>query len=157
MPEAYILLKWLHIVGAVVLFGTGVGTAFHFWMANRSRDTRAIAVAARTTVIADYAFTLPAVILQPATGFAMALMAGFPLASSWIAISFALYLLAGACWIPVVVMQIRMMRIAAAAARDAAPLGPEYQRLFSRWFALGWPAFIALVVIFWLMVAKPGP
>ena len=156
MPDLYVFLKWLHVLGAVVLFGTGVGTAFHFWMANRSQDVHAIAVAARTTMIADYAFTLPAVILQPATGFAMAILAGFPLASSWIAISFALYLLAGACWIPVVVMQIRMTRLALAAARDGTPLDDDYRRLYARWFALGWPAFIALVIVFWLMVAKPA-
>ncbi|MBL8674590.1 MAG: DUF2269 family protein, partial [Rhodospirillales bacterium] len=66
------------------------------------------------------------------------------------------YALAFACWAPVVVLQIRARDLAAAAAAAAsAPLPPEYHRVMRRWFALGWPAFLALVVVYWLMVAKP--
>ena len=155
MAEHYLALKWLHIVSATVLFGTGVGTAFHFWMAHRTGDARMIAAAARSTVIADYAFTLSAVLIQPLTGVALALAAGYSLAAPWLVASYLLYLLAGACWIPVVVIQVRMRDLAQHAAREATALGPDYARLARRWFLLGWPAFIALLVVFWLMVAKP--
>lgn len=153
--DAYTILKVVHIVSSTVLFGTGLGTALHFWLANRSGDVRAIAVSARTTVFADLAFTTPAVIVQPASGVALALLAGYPLSSPWIALSVALYLLAGACWLPVVFIQLRMRRMAEEAVANDRRLSPQYRRLLRAWFALGWPAFIALAVVFWLMVAKP--
>ena len=155
MAELYLPLKWLHIVGATVLFGTGLGTAFHFWYTIRTGSVAAIAASARTTVLADWLFTLPAVVLQPITGLALANSAGFPLTSTWIAASIGLYLVAGACWIPVVFIQLRMRDIAAACEREGRPLDPAFHRLARAWFALGWPAFIALTIVFWLMIAKP--
>jgi uncharacterized membrane protein len=151
----YQLIKVVHILSATVLFGTGLGTAFHFWLAHRSGRVEAIAIAARSTVIADFLFTTPAVIVQPVTGLVMAVANGYPLGSPWLAASIALYILAGACWIPVVFIQMRMRRIAEQCLREGTALPPRYHRLFRTWFWLGWPAFIALVVVFWLMVAKP--
>jgi hypothetical protein len=85
----YLALKWLHVLGAMLIFGTGLGTAFHFWLAHRTGDAALVAAAARSTVIADFAFTLPAVILQPLTGFALAHTAGYPLDAPWIVASFS--------------------------------------------------------------------
>lgn len=153
--ELYLPLKWLHVVSSTVLFGTGLGTAFHLWYTMRTGSVAAVAASARTTVLADWLFTLPAVIVQPATGLALALVAGFPLGSTWIAVSFGLYLVAGACWVPVVFIQLRMRDIATACEREGRPLDPGFHRLARLWFALGWPAFIALAAVFWLMIAKP--
>jgi uncharacterized membrane protein len=153
--ELYLPLKWLHIVGATVLFGTGLGTAFHFWYTLRTGSVAAIAASARATVLADYLFTLPAVILQPLTGFGLALAAGYPLGSTWIVASLVLYLVAGACWVPVVFIQTRMRDIAARCEREGHALDPAFHRLARAWFALGWPAFIALMAVFWLMIARP--
>lgn len=156
MGELYLPLKWLHIVSSTVLFGTGLGTAFHFWHTMRTGSVAAVAASARATVLADWLFTLPAVIVQPATGLALALIAGYPLSSTWIALSIGLYLIAGACWIPVVFIQLRMRDIAAACERDGRGLDPAFHRLARLWLALGWPAFIALTAVFWLMIAKPA-
>jgi len=156
VAEYYLPLKWLHIVGATVLFGTGLGTAFHFWQALRSGDARTIAAAAHSTVRADYFFTLPAVLLQPATGLALAAAAGYPLTSTWIVATVVLYLVAGACWVPVVFIQIRMLALASADARDGREPGTELRRLGRLWLALGWPAFLALGAVFWLMIARPA-
>jgi len=154
--DLYVALKWLHVLGAMVLFGTGLGTAFHLWFAHRTADARLIAAAAHSTVVADYAFTLPAGLLQPITGFALAAAAGYPLGSRWIVAAFALYLVAGACWIPVVFIQLRLRDLARASVRDAAPLPPAYRRLWNAWLALGWPAFAALAAAVWLMIARPA-
>lgn len=156
MAEWYVPLKWLHVIGATVLFGTGVGTAFHLWFANRTGDARIVAAASHSTVVADLVFTLPAVALQPITGFALALAAGYPLGATWIVASLALYLLAGACWIPVVFIQSRMRKLARECAAAATPLGPEYRALYRLWFTLGWPAFGALLAVIWLMIARPA-
>lgn len=152
----YLVLKWLHIVGAAVIFGTGLGTAFHFWITQRRESVVAIAAAARSTVLADYWFTLPAVVLQPLTGLALAATAGYPLASTWIVAAFALYLVAAACWIPVVFIQVRLRSLAEASVRDGSPLDPEFGRLVRHWTLLGWPAFIAMAATIWLMVARPA-
>ena len=152
----YLLVKWLHILSSTVLFGTGLGSAFYMFFASRTRNAQAIAVVTRHVVIADWVFTTPAIILQPLTGFYLLHLAGMPLRTPWILWSFALYLLAGAAWLPVVWMQIRMRDLASAAARTGGPLAPRYWLFMRFWVALGVVAFAALVVVFYLMVAKPA-
>ena len=151
----YLIVKWLHILSSTVLFGTGLGSAYYMFFISRTRDVHATAVAARFVVIADWVFTTPTVILQPLTGLYLLHLAGFPLTSLWIELSVALYLLAGICWLPVVWMQIRMRDMAERAAAEDAPLPERYWKFLRWWVALGIPAFIALVIVFWLMVAKP--
>jgi uncharacterized membrane protein len=154
--EHYVLLKWLHVVGAAILFGTGLGTAFHFWITTRSGNVAAVAAAARSTVLADFLFTLPAAVLQPLTGLALALAVGYPLTSTWIVAAGALYVVAGACWIPVVFIQVRLRDLAEKSEREAIGLDEEFRRLAHRWFVLGWPAFLAVGAIFWLMIRRPA-
>jgi uncharacterized membrane protein len=151
----YVVVKWLHILSSTFLFGTGIGSAWYMLFANISRDVRAIAVVSRNVVIADWIFTATTAIIQPATGFYMIHLAGYPFHSKWIMWSVALYVLAGACWLPVVWIQMRLRDLAAEAARTDTPLPPQYWRLFKTWIALGVPAFAAFIIIFWLMVAKP--
>lgn len=153
--NTYLVLKWLHIVSSVLMVGTGLGSAFYMFFANRSGSVPAQAVVSRLVVRADWWFTTPTVILQPATGFALAHMAGFPLSTPWLALSLGLFVFAGACWLPVVWLQIRMAAIAAQANRDAVPLPPLYARYQRWWERLGYPAFAAMVVVFYLMVNKP--
>ena len=152
----YLVVKWLHILSSTLLFGTGLGSAFYMFFASRTRDPRVIATVVKHVVIADWIFTTPTIILQPVTGFYLMHLAGFPFTSRWIFWSVALYLLAGAAWLPVVWMQIRMRDLAATAAQASIPLPPIYWRYLRAWVALGVVAFFALVVVFYLMVAKPG-
>ena len=154
--NTYLLLKTAHIVSSVVLVGTGFGSAFYLFFANRSGDVRAQAVVARLVVRADLWFTTPAVVAQPATGIALAHMAGWPLATPWLAWSIALYLLAGACWLPVLWLQLRMARMARQAAAHGAALPAAYLRLARWWEGLGYPAFAAMLAVYWLMVNKPA-
>ncbi|WP_343732992.1 DUF2269 domain-containing protein [Duganella sp.] len=151
----YLAIKWLHILSATLMFGTGFGTAFYMFFANRSGNVQAIAVVSRLVARADWWFTTPSVIIQPLSGLWMIHLAGFPLSSGWIVWSVALYLLAGACWLPVVWLQLRMRDMAAQAARDGVPLPARYWRFEKIWTALGFPAFGALLVVYWLMVHKP--
>lgn len=152
----YLILKWLHVVGASVLLGTGAGIAFFMVRAHASRDPKIVAAVAAIVVLADYLFTLSAVVIQPVTGVLLALNVGYELTSSWIVASLALYLVTGAFWVPVVFMQRRMRDLARIAARDGAPVPDEYHRLYRRWFAFGFPAFFAVLAIFWLMIARPA-
>ncbi|KQN16088.1 DUF2269 domain-containing protein [Sphingomonas aurantiaca] len=152
--DEYLLLKTVHILSSTLLFGTGLGTAFHGFMANRSGDLAARRIVNRNVVIADWLFTTPAVILQPVTGVWLARIAGYPLTTDWLAAAIVLYLFVGACWLPVVGIQIEMRRIVDRLA-DGEGLPARYFTLSRTWFLLGWPAFAGVLAIFWLMVAKP--
>jgi uncharacterized membrane protein len=156
MSDLYLWLKWAHIVSSTVLFGMGAGIAFFFIRAQRTGDVRIIAAVARDVVIADAIFTASAVVLQPLTGLAMARLAGYPLSAGWLRWSIVLYVLIGACWLPVVRLQIRMRDMANGAAQQGSDLPPSYFSCYRWWFALGWPAFIGVLMVFYLMVAKPA-
>ena len=151
----YIVLKYLHIIGATVLLGTGTGIAFFMLMAHRTNNPATIAATARVVVIADLVFTMAAVIAQPVTGVLLARAAGYSISEGWIVLSIVLYLVTGALWLPVVWMQARMRDLAVEAATTNAPLSSAYHRLYRLWFAFGFPAFAAVLVILWLMVARP--
>jgi uncharacterized membrane protein len=151
----YLTLKFLHILSATLMFGTGLGTAFYMFVTNRSGNVQAIAVVSRWVVRADWLFTTPAVIFQPISGLLMAYSLGYPLTANWLWISMALYALAGACWLPVVWIQLRMRDMAQSSAQDNSALPAKYWRYERIWTALGFPAFISLIVVYWLMVNKP--
>lgn len=150
----YLTVKWLHILSATFMFGTGFGTAFYMFFANRSGNVQAIAVVTRWVARADWWFTTPAVIVQPLSGLWMAHTAGFALDSPWLLWSMSLYALAGACWLPVVWLQLRMRDMAQAAAATGSELPSQYWRYERIWTLLGFPAFSALIVVYWLMVHK---
>ena len=153
---AYFALKFLHVVGAAVLLGTGAGIAFFMVMAHRTKDAAIVAGVARTVVVADFLFTATTVVAQPVTGVLLAWHLGYELIERWIIVSISLYLVTGAFWLPVVWMQMRMRDLALASARTGQPLPPAYHRLFRVWFAFGFPAFASVLAIFWLMIAKPA-
>lgn len=153
--ELYPLLKLIHILSATVLFGTGLGTAFYLWRANKTNDARLIAGVARNVVLADWVFTTPSVILQPLTGFWLLHILGYSLASPWVVASLVLFVIAGACWLPVVWLQMQMRDLADDAATKQQPLGKKYRRYFTLWCTLGWPAFGAILVIYYLMIFRP--
>lgn len=149
------ILRWVHIIGATVLFGTGAGIAFFMLMAQRTGRADFVAHVAGTVVIADTIFTATAVIVQPITGVLLAQAVGWPLSEGWIVLSLLLYVVTGLFWLPVVWIQIRIRNLARQAAIENAPLPPEEKRLFRIWFACGFPAFAAVLAILWLMVTRP--
>ncbi len=149
------ILIFLHIIGATVLLGTGAGIAFFMVIANGTRNATLIAHVASTVVLADLLFTATAVILQPVTGVALALRTGWPLGEGWIFYSIVLYVIAGAFWLPVVRIQMQLRDLARQAAAENATLPGRYKKLYSIWFACGFPAFAAVLAIIWLMLNKP--
>lgn len=151
----YLLVKMVHIIGAAVLLGTGAGIAFFMLVAHLRGDPRELAGVARTVVLADVLFTASAVILQPITGTWLAWSSGYSLRDGWIATSIALYVVTGAFWLAVVWMQMQMRDLAVRAIETNAKLPARYYHLFRWWFAVGFPAFAAVLVILWLMIARP--
>ena len=150
----YGLIKTLHILSATLLFGTGLGTVYFMWGANRSGDAHVCAAVTRQVVRADYLFTLPTIIFQPLSGAWLAHAAGYPW-SGWLGLTLALYGVAGICWLPVVWLQWRMRDLAADADQRGLPLPSGYRHYARIWLGLGVPAFLALTAVFFLMVLKP--
>ncbi|CAG2136771.1 DUF2269 family protein [Cupriavidus plantarum] len=149
----YVTLKWIHVVSSTLLFGTGIGSAFYLVGAVATRNVRTVAATARMVVVADTLFTATTAILQPVTGYMLMRSAGFDWSMAWLRWSIWLYVLAIACWLPVVWIQIRLRDVLASVSTDAFPR--SFWPLFWSWFVLGFPALFAFLAIFYLMIAKP--
>ena len=151
----YLVLKWLHIISATLLFGTGLGSAYYKFQTDRSGSTRAIAITNRNVVIADWIFTTPTIILQPLTGLGLIYVSGYSFSEPWVWISIVLFCIAGLCWLPVVYLQIVMRNLSEESLHGNNVLPEKYWHLARCWFWLGVPAFISIVAVFGLMVLKP--
>ena len=156
MSDPYLWIKWIHILSGTLLFGTGLGTAFHMYATHLRGNVSAIAVSARNTTLADWLFIATSGVVQPASGLLMIHLSGYDYLESWLVATYVLYGIAAVCWNRVVFLQYRMRALAAAACANGSPLPPAYFTAMRRWFILGWPAFIALLVILVLMVMKPA-
>jgi uncharacterized membrane protein len=150
-----LIVKWIHILSSTLLFGTGIGSAFYLLAATVSGDTRVVAAVARFVVMADFLFTATTAVIQPLTGVWLVWRYGMPMDTAWVRLSLILYAMAIACWLPVVWLQMKLRNLAQEALRNDQPLPPTYWRAFRIWVALGVPAFVAFLAIFYLMVAKP--
>lgn len=155
MSELATLVRWLHVIGACVLLGTGAGIAFFMLLAHRTGKPALIAHVAESVVIADFLFTASAVVVQPLTGMWLASLVGWPLSTRWIVWSIGLYVMVGAFWLPVVWLQLQMRSLARRAADLGEDLPALYHRYFRLWFAAGFPAFAGVIAIVWLMLARP--
>lgn len=154
--DFYFIVKWVHVLSSTILFGFGAGTAWYLWNAHLTGDPATISRVGRMVVRADWIFTGGSGIVQPISGLLLIRLAGYSLLEPWLVVTYGLYVLAFCCWVPVVWLQIRAQRLAQAASDRQEPLGADYYRTMRLWFALGWPAFLGLLAVFWLMIAKPA-
>ena len=152
-----IFVKYLHVLSSTLLFGTGIGTAFYLFFVSRTRDARVVAVVARHVVAADWIFTATTIVFQPASGIWLAHRMGLPLSTPWLYSSIVAFAIATACWLPVVRLQMRLRDIAVDAAAHGRELPPEYARNLGAWTALGIPALVSFLAIFYMMVARRVP
>ena len=154
MPD-YLLVKTLHIFSAVVLLGVGLGSVFYKFMADRSGNHEAMALTNRLVVLADTWFTTPTLLIQPLSGLYLVARGGYAWQQTWLQVGLVLYVVAVLCWLPVVVLQLRMRNTSTEVVANGTALSPAYWRDARRWQLLGVPAFLAMLGILWLMVARP--
>ena len=150
----YLTVKWIHIISATIVFGTGLGSAWYWLMAHRQRNIAVRAEITKQVVKADWFFTTPAIVLLLISGAWMVDTAKYPLESGWIAVSLILFVIAAAAWIPVVGLQTAMRNELQRVLRGKK-LSAHYSKCQRLWLVLGWIAFPATIVIFYLMVSKP--
>jgi uncharacterized membrane protein len=151
-----LVVKWLHVLSSTLLFGTGVGTAFYLFFVSRTRDTHTIAVISQLVVVADWLFTATTIVFQPLSGFWLVHRMGYPVTSPWVLLSTVLFISAALCWFPVVWLQMRLRDLAKTADRNGTDLPPAYWNYFGWWIALGVPALVLFLAVFYLMVARPA-
>jgi uncharacterized membrane protein len=152
--DNYLLLKYIHILCAFVLAGTGAGIAFFMLMASRSKNISVIAHTARIVVLADWIFTMPAVIGQLITGILLMQRLQYSFSAPWFTCVASLFVFIGCCWVPVIFIQYRLKRLAEAAEQSGV-LSNEFYRAMQYWIALGIPAFCGILFMLWLMIFKP--
>ena len=153
--DLYTTIKTLHILSSTILFGTGIGIAFFMFRSCFTTNVHEKFYAVRNTVLADYLFTFPAVVIQPMSGVALIYMAGFDWTALWLMVTYIIYIISGLCWLPVVWIQIQLKNMCKEATESGTELPERFHKLFKIWFLLGWPAFVGLVIVFYLMSAKP--
>ena len=154
--ELYLIVKTLHIISSTILFGTGIGIAFFMYRSLFTDKLEEKLYAASNTVLADKLFSFPAVIVQPLTGFWLIAESGFSWNEYWLLTTYVIYIIAAACWIPVVWIQIQLKEMLTESINNKNELPARYHKLFKIWLTLGWPAFMGLVFVFYLMVTKPS-
>ncbi|MCE1117395.1 MULTISPECIES: DUF2269 family protein [Pseudomonas] len=153
----YLLLKYLHVIAAVFLFGFGMGSYLYLIAAHRTGDARVIAAVARMVVRFDAWITTPAGFLQLLTGYAMVRTAGMDWSMDWLRAALAIFFGVGALWLPVLLLQTRLQALAARAVEAHAPLGPHYHRLYRYWLWMGVIGFSGMFLMVLVMVKKQAP
>lgn len=154
--DSYLLLKFIHILSAVVVAGTGTGIAFFMLMASRSNNPEAIKVTAKNVILADWLFTLPSVLTLLITGPLLMTKLGYSFSSPWFLWVLGLFLFVGSCWVPVLRIQYKLYQASNSMTLESG-VTREFKKLMGLWVALGILAFSAILVIFWLMIFKPVP
>ncbi|WP_122316684.1 DUF2269 domain-containing protein [Pseudomonas cichorii] len=153
----YLLLKYIHIIAAIFLFGFGMGSYLYLIAASRTANPQVIAHVARMVVRFDAWITTPAGFIQLITGYLLTRLMGLPLTTEWIMTSLVIFLCVGSLWLPVLVLQTRLQKIALAAADTGAALGEEYRGIYRKWFWMGVLGFAGMFVIVLIMVTKMVP
>ncbi|MDX1368489.1 DUF2269 domain-containing protein [Pseudomonas sp.] len=153
----YLLLKYLHIIAAIFLFGFGMGSYLYLIAASRTGDARVIAHVTRMVVRFDNWITTPAGLLQLATGYAMVRRAGLDLSSGWLLSAILIFFGVGALWLPVLLLQKRMQVLADQAVIRGTPLGDDFMALYRLWLSIGVAGFSGMFVVVLVMVTKSSP
>jgi uncharacterized membrane protein len=150
-----LLIKAIHIVGAVLFVGNIIVSAFWKVLADRTGDLAVIRYATRAVMLTDVYFTVGGIILLLGAGHAMAPEYGGIGANKWILWSYILLIASGLIWalilLPVQFRQSRMLELLG--SHDAIP--DPYWKLATVWAVAGTVASVLPLIAIYLMVVKP--
>ncbi len=147
----YLLLKWLHVLAAIVAVGANI--TYGIWIARASRNLAALPFTLRGIKLIDDRVANPAYGLLLATGLLMVFTARLSLTTPWLLTALVLYVLivlAGLLeYTPALRRQIRLLE-------SEGPASPNYRTLARRATMLGIVLTLLALIIVFLMVVKPG-
>ncbi len=146
----YTFLKFLHVLLAII--AVGFNASYGIWLSRAARDQRHTEYVLRGVKLLDDRFANPAYGLLLVTGFAMVGVGGIPLSTFWISTALGLYvvlvLLGLLGYTPMLRKQIAMVEGGRAQTE-------EYQRMAKRSGLVGVLLTVLVLVMVFLMVAKP--
>jgi uncharacterized membrane protein len=148
-------IKFVHVLAAAAMFGTALAVALFMVLADRSGNVSVIAVTARFAVVVELMVMIPALALQPISGFPLASAVGLTLGEFWIMLSLLIYALIVAGWLAVLVLEIRIRDLTQEAVLAGLPLPEAYFGMFRLYTVLVWPTLAAMIVVFALMIWQP--
>jgi uncharacterized membrane protein len=148
-------IKFVHVLAAAAMFGTALAVALFMVLADRSGNVSVIAVTARFAVVVELMVMIPALALQPISGFPLASAVGLTLGEFWIMLSLLIYALIVAGWLAVLVLEIRIRDLTQEAVLAGLPLPEAYLGMFRLYTVLVWPTLAAMIVVFALMIWQP--
>jgi len=151
----YLLVKYIHIVSATILFGTGIGSAFYMFVANNSKNQQWIYFATKHVVLADWLFTTPAAIIQLVTGLWLMKIMQYRFSDLWLMWALVLFIMSMSAWVVVVFLQLKMLELAKKSYEEGSELPRIFWVMNYSWISLGAVAFPMMLIIFFLMVFKP--
>jgi uncharacterized membrane protein len=158
MMDLIYAIKFVHVLAAAAMFGTWLGSALFMRLAHGSGNPSVVALVARFAGGVEKTVMIPALALQPISGFALGWAIGLSSDDEfWILLSLALYALVVVIWLAAFRLQIRIRRLAQQAALDNVPLADDYRSLFRLHAVLIWPGLAVAVALFLLMVWQPRP
>ncbi|RIH89322.1 DUF2269 family protein [Calidithermus roseus] len=151
--DSYLLLKSLHVLGAVIFLGNILVTALWKVLADRTQNPAIVAYAQRLVTVTDFAFTALGVGLIIVTG---ELMAGRWEGAAWVGWGRALFVASGVIWLVALIpIQIAQARMARAFAQQAS-IPASYWRLAKLWGVFGIIATALPLLNLYFMVFKPS-
>ena len=153
----YLCLKYLHIIAAIFLFGFGMGSYLYLIAASRTRNPQVIAHVARMVVGFDTWITTPAGFVQIITGYLLMRLSGLSMSTEWVLTSLIVFFCVGSLWLPVLVLQKRLCRMASSAVATGQALDDGYRSVYRQWFWMGVAGFAGMFVIVLIMVTKMTP
>jgi uncharacterized membrane protein len=153
---AYPILKFLHILGVILLVGNVTVTAVWKVFADRTHNPVVIAFGQRLVTITDWFLTGVGIAFVVIGGYGMVYVADLdPFGAFWLVWGQVLFVLSGLIWALLLIpAQIRQAREARGFA-EGGEIPPSYRRDAVRWIFWGVVATVPLVAAVWLMVVKP--
>jgi len=156
MIDVIFAIKFVHVLAAAVMLGTWLGLAAFMWLAHRSKNTSVVALISQFVVTVEKTVMIPAILLQPLSGFPLAYAIGLqPFGELWILISLAFFAAIVVCWVLAMRAEIRIRDLARAAALESEPLPKSYRQKFRTWRLLAVPLLIGMICLFALMIWQP--
>ncbi|MDQ0115862.1 DUF2269 family protein [Paenibacillus harenae] len=145
----------LHLLGVLLMAGNIITAAFWKIRADLAGNPIVIHQAAKNVMIADYAFTIPGLVMIIVSGGAMASESGVTWTGiNWLTLSLILLSVTGIIWLAILIPLQRKMIRSSADGIKTGTISAEYRRASRQWAIYGVAATLLPIIILYLMVMK---
>lgn len=147
----YTILKFIHIVSAIVALGVNI--TYPLWFSRARKKPEALVFTLRTVKFIDEWIAVPAYVLLFPSGWWLSSLAGWSLTTPWILTSLILYAILSIVGLGVFTPALKKQ---IAIAENPGPDTAEYRKISHRTNTMSIALNTMALVIIFLMVAKPA-